>query len=120
MDKNSLRNNGNETVFHRQDLFIDCMQYHQSWEKYSSIFESVILFWETKKKKKTFYFELHIIERQTFSIVINIDPEICNKIQKRREILVECGTIVTSYYTFACFPLYISFSSLYQNIIIVN
>lgn len=51
MDKNSLRNNGNETVFHRQDLFIDCIQYHQSWEKYSSIFESVILFWETKKKK---------------------------------------------------------------------
>lgn len=115
---------GNERVSHRQDLFIDCIQYHQSWKKYSSIFESVILFWKNKNKKKkkenkrekkiTFDFELRIIEWQTFSIVKY--RKFASKFRREeRNFCWEWHTVVASYYTFACFPLFISYSSLHQN-----
>lgn len=100
-----------ETVFHRQDLFIDCIQYHQL---YTTTVKKIFFYIRVgnfvlgnkkkkKRKKKNFLLSNCILSNDKLFQLLNIDPEICTKIQKRREIFVEWHTIVTS---FACFPLF--------------
>lgn len=112
-----------ETVFHRQDLFIDCIQYHQL---YTTTVEKIFFYIrignfvlgnkkKKKEKKKLFIIELHIIERQTFSIVKYRSRNLHQNSEEKRNFC----RMAHDCYIVCLFP-FISFSSLYQNIIIVN